>query len=167
MSSCARCGRDFELADKVLEVRVVSWLYEDGSIRADRPKPSEHVHAEACVPLARGGVVPRPPGGWQERVWALFEGGCYIPLSQRPRDEIMDQAMELMRQPVSPGKLVMPTVMWTDDERDTPKMIVETLSVVQTAMSIYAFHSEVSPSYLEPHNARIARLLEAAERGVQ
>lgn len=65
------------------------------------------------------------------------------------------------------GTLHLPVIMWTADERDTPKMIVETLCVAQAAMNVYENVSHVSPEYVRSHNERIARLLESARRGVQ
>ena len=65
------------------------------------------------------------------------------------------------------GKLILPLVVMTEDTRDTPKMVVETLNVCASALTVYEEHTGVSAEYVQPHRERVARLIKAVERGVQ
>ena len=70
------------------------------------------------------------------------------------------QAWDIMSTP-DPGRVVVPAVAWTSNEADTPKMIIETLSVAQSAIS--AMQSVDRTRHIE----RLQRLIDAAGAGVQ
>lgn len=120
---------------------------------------------------ATGGIIPmgtmRMVGG---------EGvECFMPLNDRIREGFVDELVAKMREPLDPraGRLMVPVVMWTNDDRDTPKMIEETLCVLEVALGEYvatrkrtqteeqhkAFSSQVTA-----HIERVARLIEAARK---
>ena len=111
------------------------------------------IDAEPPLKLAAGGFIP-PSGicivgkdGSRERVFPLSNA----------------------------GKIVMPVNLWTDDERDTPKMIEETLCVLEVALSEYIKNRVDLPEgalaafnySVNPHVERVARIIQAARRGVQ
>lgn len=123
------------------------------------------------IELAQGGIIPmgtmRMVGG---------EGvECFVPLNDRIREGFVDELVAKMREPLDPsaGRLMIPVVMWTNDDRDTPKMIEETLCVLEVALGEYvatrkrtqteeqhkAFSGQVTS-----HIERVARLIEAARK---
>lgn len=65
------------------------------------------------------------------------------------------QAWDIMSTP-DPGRVVVPAARWTSNEADTPKMIIETLSVAQSAIGT------VQSVDRGRHMRRLQRLIDAA-----
>lgn len=125
------------------------------------------------MPMARGGFIT---GKGARLVGEPFGIDYVIPAStliDRNNEHFLEQLAAAANQPIREnGTLQIPAIMWTDDERDTPKMIYETLTVAQTWLGVRMAAldkltvNEPFIDELKRHSERLQRLINSAEKGL-